>query len=259
MTPPSREKTIERVVVAIDALSALPGALSAGVQLAEALEAELAAVLLENADLVRAAALPFLRETGAVSGTAHPMGEEAMQRALRVHAEQVRAAVAEAAAASELAWHFEVVRDRRLPALCASLSTVELLVVGHVPPLAAPAAWRGAEQAGPVAVVLRDAPGAGRALRAARALADVFNAPLLALICTETRERAHELRALARAASHSEPRYVVLPDCTGAAILTAVRTHRARLLVWCAPDSRRNTHELEALLGGLRCPLVVAD
>lgn len=259
MTPAVLDESIERVVVAIDALCAMPGALYAGVQLAAALEAELAAVFLENADLVRAAALPFLRETGAVSGTVRPMGPAAMRRTLHADAEQARAAVAEAATASGLAWHFEIERNRRLPALCASVATVGLLVVGHAPPSATFSARSGLERPGPVAVVLRDVPAARRALRAACALAEVSNAPLLVLICAESDEGEHELRQLARAASRSRFRHLRLAQCSAAAIVAAARNHRARLLVWCGAGPQRSTRELEALLDGLRCPLVLAD
>lgn len=258
----------QRVVVAIDDAGAAAEAVDAAVQLAAALDAQLMALFLENADLTRAAALPFLRETGAVSGTVRPMASSAMLRALRSHAEQVRAAVAAAAEASGLAWQFEIVQGRRVAAICAAREALDLLVFAQTAARAIPDVYSTAfpreppMEERPVAVTVRDVPSAVRALKAAHALAAACGAPLLFLLCGQGAERARRLREFVERALGGMPvraRYVTLPDWDNRAVVAAARQHRARMLVCCDGDLRRDPKRLDALLARVRCPLVVAD
>jgi nucleotide-binding universal stress UspA family protein len=262
------QASAQRVVVAIDDAGAAAGAVDAAVQLAVALDARLMALFLENADLVRAAGLPFLRETGAVSGTVRPMASTAMLRTLRAHAEQVRAAVATAAEASGLAWQFEVVRGPRLAVMCATREALDLIVLGQAAGHALPGVFSTAfpidtpSEDRPVAVTVRDVPSARRALQAAHALAVACNAPLLFLLCGHGGQRIRWLREFANQALGGAPlraEYVTLPDWNTQAVVAAAHQHRARLLVCCDGDLRRDPQRLEALLARVRCPLVVAD
>jgi nucleotide-binding universal stress UspA family protein len=263
--------TVHRVVVAIDDAPAASSAVEAAVQLASALDARLTALFLENADLIRAAALPFVDETGAVSGTVRPMAGTAMMRALRSSAEEARAAVATAAEASGLVWQFEVVRGRRLAVISAMREALDLLVLAQTPGhltadlLSARPARDAAAETAPVAVAVavRDVPSAGRALQAAQALADVCDGPLLFLLCGgHGVERIRRLRELTEQGLGGKPlraRYVTLQSWNTQAIASTARQHGARLLVWCDGDLRRDAQRLDALLTRLRCPLVVAD
>lgn len=259
---------VERVVVAIDDAAAASSALEAAVHLAAALDAQLTALFLENADLMRAAALPFLHETGAVSGTVRPMAGAALVRVLRNNAEEARAAVATAAEASGLAWQFEVVRGRGLAVISGMREALDLLVLsqasGHLTPDVLPARSDrdAAGDARPVAVTVRDVPSAGRALQAARALARACDAPLLFLLCGNDAERIRRLREFtdqALGAAPSRARYVPLQSSDPDALAAAARQHGARLLVCCDGDLRSDARRLDALLTRLRCPLVVAD
>lgn len=268
MSHAGAHRAVQRVIVAIDDAAAAASAVDAAVQLASALDARLTALFLENADLMRAAALPFLRETGAVSGTVRPITSAAMLRTLRSHAEHVRAAVATAAEASGLAWQFEVVRGRRLAVICATREVLDLLVLaqaaGHVMPDVYLAAYpvEPAVDDRPVTVTVRDVPSAGRALHAAHAFAAACNAPLLFLLCGDGPEHKRRLRELVIQVLGGAPlraKYVTLPDSNSQAVVAAARQHRARLLVCCDGDLRGDPQRLDALLTRVRCPLVVAD
>ena len=260
--------TVHRVVVAIDDRPGASSAVEAAVQLASALDARLTALFLENADLIRAAALPFVHETGAVSGTVRPMAGTAMVRALRNSAEEARAAVATAAEANGLVWQFEVVRGRRLAVISAMREALDLLVLAQTPGhlsadvLSAPFARDAAADTAPVAVTVRNVPSAGRALQAAQALAAACDAPLVFLLCGHGVERIRRLREFTEHALGGSPlraRYVTLQSWNTQAIASAARQHGARLLVWCDGDLRQDAQRLDALLTRLRCPLVVAD
>lgn len=259
---------VQRVIVAIDDVTAASDAVDAAVQLASTLDARLTALFFENADLTRAAALPFLHETGAVSGTVQPMAGTAMLRTLRARAEQARSTVATAAEASGLAWQFEVVRGRRLALICASREALDLLVLAQAPGnvmadlFSAPFALESAVDARPVAVTVRDVPSVGRALHAAQALAAACHAPMLFLLCGRGADRKRRLREFANQALGEAParaQYVTLPDWDTQAIGAAARQHHARFLVCCDGDLRRDAQRLDALLARVRCPLVVAD
>jgi hypothetical protein len=111
-------------------------------------------------------------------------------------------------------------------------------------------------------VAVRDVPAAGRALRAAQALAAGCNAPLLILLCGPGAGRTRRLRELARRALSGSPvktEYVTLPGWTAEAAVAAARQHHARALVCCDGELRSDPQRLDLLLGRLRCPLVMTD
>jgi nucleotide-binding universal stress UspA family protein len=268
MSERSAYGTVHRVVVAIDDAAGASSAVEAAVHLASALDARLSAFFLENAALIRAAALPFVHETGGVSGIVRPMAGTGLARALRNSAEEARAAIATAAEANGLVWQFKIVRGRRLAVISAMCEALDVLVLAQNPgTLAAdvlsdrPGRDAAADTA-PVAVTVRDVPSAGRALQAAQALAAACDTPMLFLLCGHGEERIRRLREFTEQALGGRPlraRYVSLQSWDTQAIASASRQHGARLLVWSNGDLRQDAQRLDALLTRLRCPLVVTD
>ncbi len=268
MSPAAVHGDLERVIVAIDEASSAAAAVDVAVRLAAALDARLTALFLQNADLVRAAALPFLRETGRMSGIARPMAGPALVRMLRTHAEQARNAVAAAAEGTGLEWRFEIVHGRRSALLSTPRDTLDFLVlpqavVDAIPEVPMP--FRALERTvdrRPIAVTVRDVPGAERALRAARALARTCDAPLLLLLCERGSARDGRLRELIHRLLGTSPRrveYMTLHEDSDTAIAAAARQHGARLLVCCDGGLRHDAQRVDSLLGRVRCPVVVAD
>lgn len=258
----------QRVIVALDDITAVPAAVDAAARLAVTFEARLNAFFLENDNLARAAALPFLHETCVLSGTVRPMAGGAVLRTLRDHAERMRATVAAAAEASGLPWQFEVVRGSGLAVVCTRGGALDVLVLAPAPRyLMTPecgAAFSGeaAVDSRPVAVTLRDVTAAARSLRAAQALAAACDAPLLFFLAGHDAERNRRLRDFAirtLGTAAARARHVALPDWNVDALAAAARQHRARLVVCCDGGLRRDARRLEGLLARVRCPLVVAD
>lgn len=117
-----------RVVLAPRATLDARRLLDEAAALAQALDAELAALFVEESDLLRCVALPFSVEVGLVSGAVHPADLEATRRLLARSADELRALVAETAAALGLPWSFAVTRgDLLLEALTAATAAPVLL------------------------------------------------------------------------------------------------------------------------------------
>jgi len=77
--------------------------------LAAELEVELAGFFIEDQNLLRAAALPFTRDVGVVSGTSRPMRLKEVERALRSQAQALKSSLAATAGQSRLRWSFTTV------------------------------------------------------------------------------------------------------------------------------------------------------
>lgn len=122
----------QRVVLAIRAGSDARFLDEAGA-LAQALDAELAALYVEEVELLRLAGLPFTREIGVASGAVLQLDANAIARRHRRQADAVRARVAATARALGLAWSFDVTRGSLLDAALAVLTEPDLLVLEPTP------------------------------------------------------------------------------------------------------------------------------
>lgn len=97
-----------RVVFASSAAVDARRLLGEAAALARAMDAELAALFVEESDLLRCVALPFSVEVGLVSGAVRPTDQEATRRHLASSADNLRALVAQTAAELGLPWSFTV-------------------------------------------------------------------------------------------------------------------------------------------------------
>lgn len=141
-----------RVILAPRAAVDARRLLDEAADLARALDAELAALFVEESALLAAVALPFSVEVGLVSGAVRPADAAATARLLQRRAEQFRALVAETAAALGVPWSFAITRG-------------DLLAEARRAAAAAPVLLPSARRAGPgraraaVAVLEPDGPG----------------------------------------------------------------------------------------------------
>nr|NLI49323.1 hypothetical protein [Propionibacterium sp.] len=121
-------RTTLRVVLTPCAALDVGRLLAEAAALARALDAELAALVVEEADLLSCVELPFTMEVGLVSGAVRPADPEATRRLLTRRAEQVRVLVAQTAAGLGLSWSFEVARgDLLREALSAAVAAPVVL------------------------------------------------------------------------------------------------------------------------------------
>ena len=258
----------QRVIVAVDSAARVEPLLEAAAALALGLQAELRAVLVQSAQLARAAALPFTRELGTVSAEARPFDPSAVERTLRAQAAVVRQALDETARALQVRWGLDVVQGEMVPTLLAYFGAGDMLVIGRGATFAAPA-LRGmvpraplAElKSRPVAVVLDGTAPADRALDAAQAYADVAGTEIVVLVPAASPEAFRRARKtagdwLARRGLAAID-YVIVPGSDAVAVARAARAVRAGVLVWPGREASHTARGVASLLEGAGCPVVV--
>jgi nucleotide-binding universal stress UspA family protein len=119
-----------RIIVALDEGAASYRALQSAARLAAEMSAEILAVFIEEADLLSAAALPGHSVVSYQGGDVAPLNQEALARALRVRARQLREQVERVAGSYSVAWQFEVARGRVREEILARTQSCEMIAIG---------------------------------------------------------------------------------------------------------------------------------
>src|SRR5262245_14865636 len=122
-----------RVLLALQGSEPAPEPMAAAVRLALSMHAELAGLFVEDADLLRLAALPFTQEVGLMTARVRPFEAADVERTLRRQAEQVRQLLADLAGESRLKWSFQVTRGSLPEQIMAAAEHADLVVVGERP------------------------------------------------------------------------------------------------------------------------------
>lgn len=141
MAGESAEVAIRRIVVAFDAGAWRAEALREIAALAAESHAELLGVFIEDTDLLQIARLPFAAEVGYPSAARRGLDPATLERALRVRAETLRRALAQALEPARVPWSFRVAREAPSRALAAALAE-GLAPALLVPPRGRPRAER---------------------------------------------------------------------------------------------------------------------
>ncbi len=253
-----------RVLIALDSAARCEAVLDAGVRLAAHLRADVEAMFVEDADLLRLAGLPFVREVGR-HGAPRGLDPEGVQRALAGYAAEVERVLGDSARRARLQWRFQVAHGRLLHELLAASTEGDLLMLARLG--ARPIeALRGAAVvsralAAPVLVVWRDDEAGWRALNVAAEIAELEARPLLVLIAAsgpraaaQTWQRVQAALAEVGVDLRGLISYRQLPDLTPATVADAARVEGADRLIQTLATS---AEELEALTTRLTCPLVL--
>ncbi len=262
------ERPARRVVIGLEPAMLDAAALAAAAQLARSAGAELAALFVEDINLLRLASLPFARELGAASAARRRMEAADVERALKVQAAQLKRALAEAAQRLELQWTFEVARGQGLRVLLewTGASDIVVLAGGTGRPTWQPALevlLRGTFRferavAGRVAVALGGGPEALHVLSVAHALARASNAELVLLIAGE-KTRAGEIAKRAAAwlgERGTAARYALMPDHAPARVAEVIARERPQALFWPGADHELSSVAISALASAINCPLI---
>jgi hypothetical protein len=263
-----------RVIVAIGPAAPDSPALIAAAQLARAAGAELAALFVEDINLLRLAELPFALEIGAASATMRRVVASEVEHALKRQAGELRRALAEAVHGTQLDWTFGTVRGRPVRVLLEASVEGDLVVLAssavrtlaHTELASAMRAALNAisARAKPrwvraVAVALRPGHGALRALVAAHRLARE-NATDLVLFFVERGAEGAELLTMVDAwlgERGATARIVPLLDSTPEHVAELVAGEDPAVLFWPGDGVQEFAPEIEALLEAIRCPLIV--
>ena len=127
----SADVPVRRVLLAFDNAAPATQPLATARALIEILGGELAGLFVEDANLLRVAALPFTREIGAISGVSRPIELPDIERVLRVQAEAARRMLAQLARELSVPWSFRIERGNMLERVLAE--TTESVAAVMVP------------------------------------------------------------------------------------------------------------------------------
>jgi nucleotide-binding universal stress UspA family protein len=269
-----------RILVGLDASPASLAALDAALRLAVELDAEIDALYVEDADMLRFAGLPFTRIIDAWSAGPRDVGPPDVERALRLQAQRVRRHLADAAG-SRIPWSFRVARGDVEGEVMAAARHADLLTLGFVGsrPMAgrgagslarraareAPASVLLAQRAriddGPVVLCLDDGPEGKRALTTAASLARTHGGRLT-VICygNALDEDAQDLESdVANRLSDLDitSRFVwVHPDARRALKAVLREAHGGTLVVSAASDLAQSDM-LDSMIEECACSLLV--
>ena len=125
------ERTVRRILVALDASPASLAALEAAAHLAADTGAELLGLYVEDESLLRGAELPLSRVVGSFSGTVFPIGRSGIEHQLKAQAERARRAMEAVALRARLRWSFRVMRGAVTASLGAASSGADIISLGR--------------------------------------------------------------------------------------------------------------------------------
>jgi nucleotide-binding universal stress UspA family protein len=128
----------ERIVVALDASPRSLTALRATAQLAAQLQAELQALFVEDADLLRLCDLPFCQEVSLYATTTRRLDGRVVERQWRARAQSLQAETARVAEAMQVPWSFRVTRGSLAEELLAAAADAHFLSLGFEQALGTP-------------------------------------------------------------------------------------------------------------------------
>lgn len=276
------ERTIRRILVALDASPYSEAALEAAAQLAVTFGAEVRGLFVEDINLLRSADLPVAREVQSFALPAQTMSTRRISRQLKRQAEKARRALLEVARQTEIEHEFSVVRGRVSAKLLEAASDADLITLGK-----ASAPWSSRRKLGSTArevlqkasapvLVLREALRHGQpiiayydgtdsaeaALKLAAALARRGEASLLTVLLPA--DDANEIQRLRDAVreryARSVPRLQVHPltQIEAARLATVVQANDQSLVVLPAESPPLRDANLQQFLYEVNSPVLVA-
>jgi len=129
----ANEPPLRRVLLALDASGPSPAAISFAVTVAARFEAELDTLLLTQAELARAAALPFASEISLLAGMERRLDAATLQRRMQSLAERVRVTMTQIATPVRVRWSLELAVWPDWERLLAQPVSGSLFVLSHPP------------------------------------------------------------------------------------------------------------------------------
>lgn len=258
---------VSRIWVALDASPRSIAALTAAVELAAGLDAELAGLFVEDIGLQHLIGLPFAREFSLLSGAGQPLSQGDMERTWRREAATLQRRLAEAAGSLRLRWSFHVARGRVAAEVSTLAQAFDLIVLGRrsgIPLVRVsrttirPAASQ--PQTGPVLALFDDSPASVRNLDLAILLASRHGAELRLLIDADTEAAYRQVCATGQAALKARgarANCVWLNGINGSNLIQEARREAAGCLVLPGKERFLGKEGLERVLDEIECPIVL--
>lgn len=132
MTPATKQSTVRRITVTLDASESGRLPLETAARLAVILGAELEGVFVEDINLIRLSGLPFLREVRPWSIADEQVSSQRMQRELRTLARRAEQMIERVASKTGVPWSFQVWQGRPEAASLLQAFGAEILSLGRI-------------------------------------------------------------------------------------------------------------------------------
>jgi len=226
-TPPRHELRIRRLLLALDATCSDENCLTIAVELAARLEVDLAGLFVEDVNILRSAALPFVRQFSPLTASSAPFEYDEAERELRRYASKLERQLSAAADQRRVRWTFRVVRGLAAREVSRAALDTDLVAVAETAsralmPSSASRTVReaireagrtllllrpGVKAEGPIVMIYDGSPAADEAVDIALKLLVGIDAALEVFLVGESAERATKLAQLLRerAAGHGTP------------------------------------------------------
>lgn len=183
--------TFNRILVALDTSWQSYAALETAAEFASHLQAELMALFIEDADLLRLAELPFAKELDRSSGVMRPLDAGALIRALQADAQRLQNRLAEESEKRRISVSMKVVRGQYVAAAMEMADQTDIVFLYDVAALSygATSTKAGAARTGrvpigqkPVWVFYNRSASSQRSLSLALSLSRKYNANLIVVM-----------------------------------------------------------------------------
>lgn len=241
---------IRRVLLALSGTEDERALIEAAIDLAEHLQAELATLFIEDADLLRASMLPCVREIGRLSAQTRQLEPTSLERRLKAAAAEAELRLRQTAEARALRYTFQVLRGRLLPQLFEASGQWDVMLLSP-----SMRSQRQQLRNRPIAVYYDASAAADRSLAMAAGLARGTGSPLQLLIPAADEAACH--RDMARARDRVGD--VVIAGERVAAIegLASQANRLAPSVLVMHAGKEFDTATLGRLLGRLSCDLLL--
>lgn len=189
--------SFERIVIAFATVESQRHSLESIARLAAGHNAEVSGVFIEDADMLRAASLPFALEVCRATNIVRRVDSDEIERGLRERALVARKLVAETARQSGAKWSFQVVRQRTATAVLDLARETDVTVLSttsssryrdQTMPRKGNFAGRTAYPGESIVVLFDQSAASGRAILLAHKLAEIRRLPIRAVVVAASQE-----------------------------------------------------------------------
>ncbi len=243
---------IRRILLALSGSGEELSHIDAAAELAAALEAELTALFVEDADLLRASRLPIVWEMGRQTARLRQMQLDRTARLLQAAARRSEQALHRAAEARSLRYSFRVLQGKPLHTVLAHAASLDLVMLGRQAAAITP-------RPRPLAVLFDGSMAAAATLAVGLRLARATGRPCQVLVAAADaqtyRERAQQ--AGWAVGGGTEVGMQRLQATDPEVLSSAANALRAAALVLPADYAEGDLARLDALRSRLRCDLLL--
>jgi hypothetical protein len=261
--------SINRIIIAVDAMYQSINVLELAAKLASHKKIEMSVLFIEDVNLINYASLPIAREIDLVTAIDRQLDDLQLVRVLQTQAQKTSRFLEQLASQFKINYSFKVLRGHYInEVLSASLETDVLFLSKQIGMYEKPRLVRSrrvvqsvtlAPSASTLCVIFDGSPGSGRALILARELAFATGKELVVLLHISGDESIGRLRKLVASITETENgqiHYMVVSDEDNSSLSRILRRNKCELLVLYKSGREQLTGSFLEKPG---CPVVVVQ